>query len=50
MKEKLIEIQDKYKNTILYANKKKITSNNIFKGNRPRANSQEDILLLRDES
>ena len=50
MKEKLIEIKDKYKDTILNANKKRMIPNIFQKGNRPRANSQEDILQLRDES
>ena len=50
MKEKLIEIKDKYKDTVLNANKKRMIPNIFQKGNRPRANSQEDILQLRDES
>jgi uncharacterized alpha/beta hydrolase family protein len=50
MKEKLIEIKDKYKDTILNANKKRMIPNIFQKGSRPRANSQEDILQLRDES
>lgn len=44
MKEKLIEIKDKYKDNVQNINKKKLIPNIYSRGNRPRANSQEDIL------